>query len=161
MHFITTLFKKEVFIIASVIWVELYWLYFAISMFCLMMFLSLVDTMLWYYIAHTKQIVSSRIGADGMMKKAIWIVLIGGGIFFLGNMSYVVESIYLAGVLSWFIMIFITFRVIFEVVSLVENIAVISTSEEQTSLKWISNTLMRIVWIGQKQIAKKIDKYSI
>jgi hypothetical protein len=35
-----------------------------------------------------------------MMKKAIWIVLIGGGIFFLGNMSYVVESIYLAGVLS-------------------------------------------------------------
>jgi hypothetical protein len=28
-------------------------------------------------------------------------------------------------------------------------------------LKWISNTLMRIVWIGQKQIAKKIDKYSI
>jgi hypothetical protein len=42
-------------------------------------------------------------------------------------------------------MIFITFRVIFEVVSLVENIAVISTSEEQTSLKWISNTLMRIV----------------
>lgn len=160
MSLITQLFKKEVFIIAWVIGVELFWLWFAISMFCWLMFLSLIDTMLWYYIAHQKKIVSSRIGADGLMKKVIWIFLLAWAIWFLGNMWYVTDSETLKGVLSWCVIIFIMFRVLFELISLIENLAIISSEQEKTTLKWIVSVLTRIVWIWQKQIDAKIDKYT-
>jgi len=156
----TTFFRKELFIIAWIIGVELYWLYFIITLFCLMMFLSIVDIMLWYYIAHTKGVVSSRIGADGMMKKAIWIVLIGGSIFFLWNMSYVVHNETVQITLSMLMMIFVLFRVMFEFISLVENLALISSKQEKTTLQWISKILLKIVWIGQSQIEKKLERFT-
>lgn len=155
----TTFFKKELFIVAWIIGFELYGLYFIITLFCLMMFLSIVDIMLWYYIAHTKWVVSSRIGADGMMKKAIWVVLIGGSIFFLGNMGYVIHNETVQITLSVLMMIFVLFRVMFEFISLVENLALISSKQEKTTLQWISKILLKIVWIWQSQIEKKLERF--
>jgi hypothetical protein len=90
-------------------------------------------------------VVSSRIGTDGMLKKAIWIVLVSGGIFFLGNMSNVIGNDTITIVLSVLTMIFVGYRVLFEIVSLVENLALISSNQEKTTLAWISKILLKIV----------------
>jgi hypothetical protein len=110
-----------------------------------MFFLSIVDITLGYYIARTHKVVSSRIGADGMLKKAIWIILVAGGIFFLGNMSHVVGHDTITIVLSVLTMIFVGYRVLFEVISLVENLALISSAQEKTTLAWISKILLKLV----------------
>jgi hypothetical protein len=104
-----------------------------------------VDITLGYYIARTHKVVSSRIGADGMLKKAIWIILVAGGIFFLGNMAHVVGHDTITIVLSVLTMIFVMYRVLFEVVSLVENLALISSTQEKTTLAWISKILLKLV----------------
>ena len=87
--------------------------------------------------------------------------MLAWAIGFLGNMSYVTGNSTLTSLLSVWVIIFIMFRVLFEVVSLVENLAIISTESEQQSLARISKMLNKIVGIWQQQIEKKIDKYSI
>lgn len=157
---ITQIFKIGTLSIAWFIGVELFGLQFAISAFLLTMFLSIIDTMIGLYIARTKQIVSSRIWADGLFKKVVRLFLIAGAILFMGNMSYVVQNHTVTAFMSIWVMFLIAFRIIFEVVSLVENIAIISSTEEKKSLDWIDKTLLKIVWIGQSQIEEKIKRYT-
>lgn len=157
---ITQIFKIGTLSVAWFIGVELFWLQFAISAFVLVMFLSIIDTMIGLYIARTKQIVSSRIWADGLFKKVVRLFLIAGAILFMGNMSYVVQNHTVTAFMSIWVMFLIAFRIIFEVVSLVENIAIISSTEEKKSLEWTANILLKIVWIGQSQIEEKIKRYT-
>jgi hypothetical protein len=155
----TNIFKLSSYTI-GILWVQLYWLEFSISAFALLFFLSLIDTWLWFYIAHKKGLVSSRIWSDWLFKKCIWLFLVSGGIFFMWNMWYVVDNNTLTAWLSILTMIMIAYRIIFELISLVENMAIISSTEEQKTLKRIVVILLKIVWIGQSQIEKKIERYT-
>ena len=158
---VSQLFKVSTLSIWGIIWLKLYGLEFAISAFVLVMFLSIIDTMVWLYIARSKKIVSSRIWADWLFKKVVWLFLIAGSILFMGNMSHVVDNNSVTIAMSAWVMFLIAFRMLFEVVSLVENLAIISTTEERKSLDWIARILLKIVWIGQSQIEKKIERYTV
>jgi len=161
MTYIAQIFKISTLSIWWLIGLTLYGLEFAVSAFIFVMFLSIVDTAIWLYLSRTKRVVSSRIWADWLFKKVVWLFLIAWGIAFMGNMSYVISNNWVTLFLSTWVIILIAYRTLFEVVSLVENIAIISTTQEKDTLKWISKILLKIVWIGQSQIEKKIDRYKI
>jgi hypothetical protein len=160
MELIQRIFKISTISISGMIGVQLYWLEFAIVCFVLILFLSIIDTAVWFYIAHTKNIVSSRIGSDWLFKKCIRLFLISWWIFLTGNMAYVVWHDWLTVFISAWVMLLIAFRVLFECISLVENLAIISSTNEKNSLHFISKILLKIVWIWQKQIEKKIERFN-
>lgn len=141
------------------LWLTLYWLHFDVIAFILLLFLSIIDTTLWFYLAHSKGIVSSRIWSDGLFKKCIRLFLVSWGIFFLANMAYVNDNNTVTIFLSAWVIILIMYRIIFEIISLVENLAIISSQEERATLTWISNILIKIVWIWQKKLDEKIERY--
>ena len=51
--------------------------------------------------------------------------------------------------------------IVFELVSVVENLAIVSDTRESEALKRISSILMKLVGIGRKKIEQKIDKYTL
>lgn len=52
-------------------------------------------------------------------------------------------------------------RIVFELVSVAENLAIMSDTRESEALTWISSILMKIVGIGRKKIEQKIEKYTL
>lgn len=79
----------------------------------------------------------------------------------MANISYSIAQDAVQIAVSGAIIIMLGARIVFELVSVVENLAVVSDTRESEALKWISGILMKLVGIGRKKIEQKIDKYSL
>lgn len=79
----------------------------------------------------------------------------------MANISYSIAQDAVQIAVSVAVIIMLGARIVFELVSVVENLAVVSDTRESEALKWISGILMKLVGIGRKKIEQKIDKYSL
>ena len=76
-------------------------------------------------------------------------------------MSYAIQHEPIQIALSIWIIIMLGARIVFELVSVVENLAIVSDSREWEALKRVSSILMKLVGIGKKKIEQEIDKYTL
>ena len=79
----------------------------------------------------------------------------------MANMSYAIQHEPIQIALSIWIIIMLGARIVFELVSVAENLAIMSDTRESEALTWISSILMKIVGIGRKKIEQKIEKYTL
>lgn len=157
---------KSTFVALWFIWLELYWFNVVIGMFLFFIFLSILDVMMGFLIARTYGVVGSKEWTTWLYNKAIRWLLLSWIIAFVANMSYAIqhepiqhEPIQIA--LSIWIIIMLGARIVFELVSVIENLSIISDKRESEALTWLSGILMKLVGIGRKKIEQKIDKYTL
>lgn len=150
---------STIFLIWGVLWVELYGLYFIISSYFAYSFISVLDVMFGFYLARRGKIVSSKTFWDWLFNKVMWLFLLAGMIFFLGNMSYVISNEKITELASILVILTMWWALIKETISLLENFAVLSNERESKVLHWIVDMLLKIVGIWQNQLQKKVEKY--
>lgn len=152
---------KSTFVALWFIWLELYWFNVVIGMFLFFIFLSILDVIMWALIARSYGVVGSKEWEKWLYNKAIRWLLLSWIIAFVANMSYSIQHEPIQIALSIWIIIMLGARIVFELVSVVENLAIVSDTRESEALKRISSILMKLVGIGRKKIEQKIDKYTL
>ena len=143
------------------IWLELYWFNVVIGMFLFFIFLSILDVVMGASIARSYGVVGSKEWTTGLLNKTIRWFLLSWIIAFMANMSYAIQHEPIQIALSIWIIIMLGARIVFELVSVAENLAIMSDTRESEALTWISSILMKIVGIGRKKIEQKIEKYTL
>lgn len=152
---------KSTFVALWFIWLELYWFNVVIGMFLFFIFLTILDVVMGASIARSYGVVGSKEWERGLYNKAVRWLLLSWIIAFVANMSYAIQHEPIQIALSIWIIIMLGARIVFELVSVVENLAIVSDSREWEALKRVSSILMKLVGIGKKKIEQKIDKYTL
>jgi len=130
-------------------------------MFLFFIFLTILDVVMGASIARSYGVVWSKEGERGLYNKAVRWLLLSWIIAFVANISYAIQHEPIQIALSIWIIIMLGARIVFELVSVAENLAIISDKRESEALTWISSILMKIVGIGRKKLEQKIDKYTL
>ena len=152
---------KSTFVALWFIWLELYWFNVVIGMFLFFIFLTILDVVMGASIARSYGVVGSKEWERGLYNKAVRWLLLSWIIAFVANMSYAIQHEPVQIALSIWIIIMLGARIVFELVSVAENLAIMSDKRESEALTWISSILMKIVGIGRKKIEQKIEKYTL
>lgn len=152
---------KSTFVALWFIWLELYWFNVVIGMFLFFIFLTILDVVMGASIARSYGVVGSKEWERGLYNKAVRWLLLSWIIAFVANMSYAIQHEPIQIALSIWIIIMLGARIVFELVSVAENLAIMSDTRESEALTWISSILMKIVGIGRKKIEQKIEKYTL
>ena len=152
---------KSTFVALWFIWLELYWFNVVIGMFLFFIFLTILDVVMGASIARSYGVVGSKEWTTGLLNKTIRWFLLSWIIAFMANMSYAIQHEPIQIALSIWIIIMLGARIVFELVSVAENLAIMSDTRESEALTWISSILMKIVGIGRKKIEQKIEKYTL
>lgn len=152
---------KSTFVALWFIWLELYWFNVVIGMFLFFIFLSILDVVMWALIARTYGVVGSKEWTTWLLNKVVRWLLLSWLIAFMANISYSIAQDAVQIAVSVAVIIMLGARIVFELVSVVENLAIVSDTRESEALKWISIMLMKLVGIGRKKIEQKIDKYTL
>lgn len=152
---------KSTFVALWFIWLELYWFNVVIGMFLFFIFLTILDVVMGASIARSYGVVGSKEWERWLYNKAIRWLLLSWIIAFVANMSYAIQHEPIQIALSVGIIIMLGARIVFELVSVAENLAIISDTRESEALTWLSGILMKIVGIGRKKLEQKIEKYTL
>lgn len=154
------LLTKATYFAAPFIWLELYGFDIVIGMFFFFCFLVLLDVVMWYMIARKYEVVGSKEWNAGFMNKVIWIILLAWVIAFLANMSYAIDNEDIKLIISAIVLLIMVIRIAFELISVLENLAIISKGRESQMLNRIVNIMLKLVGIWQKKLEQKVDKYT-
>lgn len=152
---------KSTFVALWFIWLELYWFNVVIGMFLFFIFLTILDVVMGASIARSYGVVGSKEWERWLYNKAVRWLLLSWIIAFVANMSYAIQHEPIQIALSIWIIIMLGARIVFELVSVAENLAIMSDKRESEALTWISSILMKLVGIGRKKIEQKIEKYTL
>ena len=155
---LSSLAKQTIFI-AWVIWIELLWLYAIVALLCSFLFMSVIDTVLWFYIAKTRWATNSKSGSDWLLSKFIWFIVLWWATAIAWSIAFTIASPWLTTVISIWIWSAILLRNWYEAVSLLENLNIISSSTDKKFIGWLLKYLNKIIWITQDTIDQKANRY--
>lgn len=156
---ITKELPKTVYFLFPYIGMELYGFFAIVSLYFFFCFLCLLDVAIGYLIARQYKTVCSRSWSAWFLSKVIWMILLAAIIGFMANISFQVKSDTVTWLVSFVIWSIVTIRAVFEVVSILENLAIISTKRESETLLLVIEWINRIIGIWKETINSKIKRY--
>jgi glucan phosphoethanolaminetransferase (alkaline phosphatase superfamily) len=124
---------------------------FLVLIFIVMVLLSMLDTLLWFYIARSRQIVTSKKFLDGVVMKMWRTVIVAFLVIVFWHVASITDNETIQVTTSIISISSLLAVSRWEVTSIVENLIILTPDwENKTVLSWMS----RILWIA-KSIAEK------
>lgn len=123
--------------------------------------LCIIDTLLWYTFARSKRIISSKTWQEWLTIKGTQFLLLAIFVILLGHWAYATDSVWLDGATSIVTMIACLGFCWGQLLSILENLAMMTHGSEQRVLTVVIRFLTKAFGIGEQAIEKKLDRYKI
>ncbi len=152
---------KTAIVVLWILWIELYWFSFTILLSILFWFLSSLDTILWYYMARRNDVVSSKMWQDWVVGKTTQFIILAIIILISWHLSYSSGNQYIDMACSFLSIVAALAFCTWQVISILENLAMITHWAEQWLIKFAIRVLLRVFWIWMDRVEQKLERYAI
>lgn len=152
---------KSMVIVLWILGIELYWFSFTILLAIVFWFLCALDTLLWYYMANKKNVVSSRTRQDWVVSKLTQFIILAWIILISWHLAYSTDVWRIDAMWSLLSIWAAAALCMWQVVSILENLAMITHWLEQWIINFAIKVLLKIFWIWTERIEQKLNRYSL
>lgn len=121
--------------------------------------IALTDCWLWGYIAKITNTTSSRKWDSGLITKVIWFILLGLALLTGWVLSWAMWSEVFTRMISISLAWFFLFKIGYELISILENLNIISDKNDQKLNDFILKWLNKVIWLAQDKIDQKMERY--
>lgn len=153
---IITATTKTVIVIWFWLWLESYWLALFIRWVIGLFFFSWIDICYGYYLAHRRNIVTSSILSDWMMRKLFQIIVSAARWIMCYWISHAINYESLDHILSILAVLPLFGFIYAQISSLIENLAINAKDDEKRRL----DIFLQIFGIGKRRLETKVKKYT-
>lgn len=152
---------KSMVIVLWILGIELYWFSFTILLALVFWFLCAIDTLLWYYMARSRKVVSSRTWQDWVVSKLVMFIILAWIILISWHLAYSTDIWWIDAWWSLLSILAAWALCMWQIVSILENLAMITHWLEQWIIKFAIRVLLKIFWIWAERIEQKLNRYSL
>lgn len=138
---------------------ELFWMWWLAFLYCLYGLIAIVDCWLGWYIAKITNTTSSKAWESWLVTKVIWFILLGISFITWWVLSWVVWNEVFTNTVSILLAWFFLLRIGYELVSILENLNIISDKNDQNFISFILKWLNKWIGLAQSKIDQKLERY--
>lgn len=153
-------FVGKIFFLGGILGIEYYGFSVIILWLIIFWLLCLIDTVLGYAFASYKNVVMSKTRQEGLTIKSVQFLILWGFTLLLGHGAYATSNIYIDAWASIMTALAITGFCRWQLLSILENLAMMTHGSEQKVITVLMRFLTKIFGIGERIIEEKLERYT-